>query len=108
MRLRLAVFEQDPARAAALYESVLKENPGEPAALVNLGGLYAAAGRTKEAAALWTRALEANPSIEEAVLNLSQVVPSPQGEDLLQRYLKLNPASAAARASLAGIAGKPR
>jgi hypothetical protein len=102
VRLRLAVFEQDPARAAALYESVLRDNPGEPAALVNLGGLYAAAGRTKEAAALWTRALQANPAIEEAVLNLSQVLPAPQSKDLLKRYLTLNPSSAAARARLFG------
>ncbi len=100
--LRLAVFEQDPARAAALYESVLKEHPGEPAALVNLGGLYAAAGRTKEAAALWTRALEANPAIEEAVLNLSQVLSTPQAQELLKKYLVINPASVEARSRLAG------
>ena len=99
--LRLAVSEQDPARAAALYESVLKENPGEPAALVNLGGLYAAVGRTKEAANLWTRALEANAAIEEAVLNLSQVLPSRKAEELLKRYLSMNPSSSAARARLA-------
>ena len=103
VRLRLAVLEPDPARAAALYESVLKENPGEPSALVNLGGFHAAAGRTTQAAALWTRALKANPAIEEAVLNLSQVLPPPQAQDLLKRYLTLNPVSAPARARLSKL-----
>ena len=104
VRLRLAVLETDPIRAAALYESVLKEKPGETSALVNLGAIYASAGRTEQAATLWERALAANPAIEEAVLNLSQIRPAAAAEIILKRYLELNPASPAALARLASIA----
>lgn len=103
VRLRLAVLETDRVRATALYESVLKEKPGETAALVNLGSLYASAGRVEEAAALWERALAANPAIEEAVLNLSQIRPAAEAKKILDGYLELNPVSRAARARLAEI-----
>ncbi|MES1257733.1 MAG: cytochrome c3 family protein, partial [Acidobacteriota bacterium] len=106
VRLHLAVLEPDRARAAALYEAVLRDRPGETAALVNLGTLYATAGRTAEAAALWERALAANPALEEAVLNLAQIRSAPEAEGLLRRYLELNPASRAAAAQLAAIRGK--
>jgi len=36
---------------------------------VNLGSIYASAGRLTDAARLWERALESNPATEEAVLN---------------------------------------
>lgn len=104
VRLRLAVLEANPVRAAALYASVLKEKPGETSALVNLGAIYAGAGRTEEAATLWERALAANPAIEEAVLNLSKIRPAAAAEIILKRYLELNPGSPAARARLAAIA----
>jgi hypothetical protein len=104
VRLRLAVLEPDPARAAALYQAVLKERPGETAALVNLGILYAGVGRTAEAARLWERALAANPAIEEAALNLSRVRPAAEAESIVRRYLELNPASPAALARLAELA----
>jgi len=103
VRLRLAVLETNPSRAVTLYESVLKEKPGETAALVNLGALYASAGRTEEAAALWERALAANPAIEEAVLNLSRIRPPAAATILLKGYLELNPASPAAHEGLAAI-----
>ena len=44
VRLRLAVLEPDTARATQLYEAVLRNNPHEPATLVNLGALYAQRG----------------------------------------------------------------
>jgi len=103
VRLRLAVVEPVAARAAALYESVLKDQPGETAALVNLGILYAAAGRTKEAIAVWERALAANPAAEEAALNLSIALPPKEAIEAINRYLELNPASPPARARLKEI-----
>jgi hypothetical protein len=103
VRLRLAVLESNPSRAAALYESVLQDQPAETSALVNLGILYATAGRLDAAAELWERALAANPAIEEAVLNLSQIRPS---EALLRRYLQINPAWPAVRARLAALQKK--
>jgi hypothetical protein len=101
--LRLAVLEKHPSRAAALYESVLKANPYETAALVNLGAIYAGVGRTEEATKLWERALEANPAIEAAVLNLAQIQPPAAAKTTLQRYLELNPASTSARTRLTAI-----
>ena len=103
VHLRLAVLEKDPSRAAALYESVLKANPFETAALVNLGAIYAGTGRTQEAARLWERALEANPAIEAAVLNLAQIRPPADARTILERYLEINPVSTLARSRLAAI-----
>ncbi len=85
------------------YESVLKANPYETAALVNLGAIYAGVGRTEEATKLWERALEANPAIEAAVLNLAQIQPPAAAKTTLQRYLELNPASTSARTRLTAI-----
>ena len=85
VRLRLAALERDPGRAMALYESVLRENPAQPVALVNLGSLYGSAGRLKEAADLWQRALEVNPGIEQSVLNLAEVRPPDEARSILRR-----------------------
>jgi tetratricopeptide (TPR) repeat protein len=106
VRLRLAALEPDAGKAAALYESVLREKPGETAALVNLGALYARAGRTKAAAALWERALAANPALEEAALNLSLIRPDREAAAVVRGYLELNPGSQAMRARLAEIEGR--
>ncbi|MBY0505453.1 MAG: tetratricopeptide repeat protein [Bryobacteraceae bacterium] len=92
VRLRLAVQEPDPARATQLYESVLRDNPHEPAALVNLGALYAQQGRLTEAAALWERALVTNAALEEAVLNLARVRAPAETRLILERYRQVNPA----------------
>jgi tetratricopeptide (TPR) repeat protein len=99
--LRLAFLEKDTSRAVALYESALKLKPDETVALVNLGTLYAASGRATEAARLWRRALEINPGIEEAALNLAQILPSSAAEAVLKRYLEVNPSSAAAKTRFA-------
>lgn len=106
VQLRLAALESDSARAAGLYEAVLRERPGETAALVNLGALYGSVGRVEEAAGLWRRALAANPAIEEAALNLSRVVPAAEGVEIVRKYLALNPASPAAKARLAEVVVK--
>ncbi|MDQ2900826.1 MAG: hypothetical protein M3Y07_13660 [Acidobacteriota bacterium] len=97
VRLRLAALEKDSRRAVALYESVLRENPGQTVALVNLGSLYAANGRVVEAGRLWERALATNPAIEEAVLNLAKIRPAAEAKSIIKRYLDVNPASAEAR-----------
>ncbi len=101
VQLRLAVLEPDAAKSALLYESVLKQNPYETSALVNLGTYFAKQGRTAEAGRLWERALAANPGIEEAVLNLSVIRPAKEAQALLRRYLEVNPVSAKARQRLA-------
>ena len=104
VRLRLAVLEPDAGKAARLYESVLRENPYEPAALVNLGTYLAQAGRFTEAGQFWERALRTNPALEEAVLNLAQVRPPKEARALLLRYLEFNPVSRKAQAAIAKIA----
>ena len=104
VRLRLASLEPDDGKATALYESVLRGNPFQTVALVNLGSLYARAGRFEEAGRLWERALDTNPGIEEAVLNLALIRPPEKARAILQRYLEFNPGSTAARAGLAAIA----
>ncbi len=103
VRLRLAVLEPDPVRAAQLYESVLRDNPYETAALVNLGTHLARQGRLAEAGRLWDRALAANPALEEAVLNLTQIRSARESRILLRRYLEFNPVSRKAAARLAEI-----
>jgi hypothetical protein len=103
VRLRLAAIEPDPARAAGLYQSILSSDPANTTALVNLGALYAAAGRSGEAAALWKRALETNPALEGAALNLSHVLPAAEAGAVLKRYLSFNPGSKAARARLEAL-----
>lgn len=100
VRLRLAVLAGDGARAAQLYESVLRENPNEPAALVNLGAYLAGQGRMEEAGRLWERALRVNAGLEEAVLNLAQIRPVEEARALVRKYLELNPVSKKARARL--------
>jgi tetratricopeptide (TPR) repeat protein len=97
VRLRLAALETNENRAAALYESVLRANPFQTVALVNLGSLYAKAGHLEEAASLWERALATNPAIEEAVLNLAQIRSPVEAREIIQRYLLFNPGSLAAR-----------
>ena len=94
--------------AARLYESVLRENPYETAALVNLGTHLALAGRNEEAGRLWDRALAANPALEEAVLNLAQIRTAEQSRIALRRYLELNPVSRKARARLAELENAAR
>lgn len=95
--LRLAVLEPDRVRAAKLYEAVLRTEPAQVTALVNLGAIYAEQERTAAAAKLWERALEANPAIEGAVLNLARISKPETARALLRRYLEFNPASPAAR-----------
>jgi tetratricopeptide (TPR) repeat protein len=101
--LRLATLEPDPAKAVSLYQSVLRLNPSQPSALVNLGALYATGGRTVEAAALWERALKTNPAIEGAVLNLAQIRPPVEARRILQNYLEFNPGSRAVRKRLSDL-----
>jgi Cytochrome c554 and c-prime len=97
VKLRLAATETDDRRAMAFYESVLRADRAQTVALVNLGSLYANAGRLEEAAKLWERALAANPGIEAAALNLARIRPPTQARAILLRYLEFNPASAAVR-----------
>ena len=87
----------------SMYEALLREDPSNPTALVNLGVLYGHAGRARDAARMWQRALETNPAIEAAALNLSQVLPAVEARAVLERYLQFNPGSKAARARLSAL-----
>ena len=106
VKLRLATLEPSPVKAAALYESVLREQPSDTVALVNLGALHGSAGRLEDAAKLWRRALETNPAIEEAALNLSQIVSAKEAEAILKSYLEVNPGARAVRARLRDVQKK--
>jgi len=107
-RAREHLLRAQPADAAVLlrlerYDAVLREDPANGVALVNLGVIYAQASRTDEAARLWERALRTNPAIEGAALNLAKIRPAAEARAILQRYLSFNPGSAAARAALEDI-----
>jgi hypothetical protein len=101
--VRLAALEQNPKLAAQKYEAALLEDRANPVALVNLGALYAEAGRIEEAARTWKRALEVNPAIEGAALNLARIRPPAEARSVLEEYLRFNPGSVAARAALGAI-----
>jgi Tetratricopeptide repeat/Cytochrome c554 and c-prime len=107
-RAREHLLRAQPADATVLlhlgqYEAVLRDDPTNPVALVNLGVTYARRGRTEEAARLWERALRTNPAIEGAALNLAKVRPAGEARAILQRYLSFNPGSAVARSALEAI-----
>jgi hypothetical protein len=62
---------RQPTRALPLFERVVAGNPGNTAALINLGTLYAQADRLPEAIALWQRALAQNPALTQARINVA-------------------------------------
>ena len=101
--LRLAVLEQNPKGAMEKYEAVLRKDHANPVALVNLGGLYAQAGRIEDATQVWKRALAVNPATEAAVLNLARIRPRAEARAVVEEYLRFNPGSAAARAALVAL-----
>jgi hypothetical protein len=101
--VRLAAMEKNPKLAAEKYEAALREDRANPVALVNLGVLYAEAGRTEDAARMWKRALEVNLAIEGAALNLARIQPPAEAREVLEEYLRFNPGSIAARAALGAI-----
>jgi hypothetical protein len=57
-------------RAAALYQSALRQDQNQIVALVNLGRLLGSLGFLDRAIALWRAAIERNPCLEEAGSNL--------------------------------------
>ena len=101
--MRLAALEQNPKLAVEKYEAALREDHANPVALVNLGVLYAQAGRIEDAARMWKRALEVNPAIEGAALNLARIRRPAEAREVLEEYLRFNPGSLAARAALGTI-----
>ncbi|MEP7366924.1 MAG: tetratricopeptide repeat protein [Acidobacteriota bacterium] len=58
-------------RAQALYERVLKLEPGHVAAGANVGVYWAQSGRTAEAVALWEKIAAKNPGMTSVALNLA-------------------------------------
>ncbi|HVW87472.1 MAG TPA: tetratricopeptide repeat protein [Bryobacteraceae bacterium] len=107
-RAREYLLRAQPADAPVLlrlgrYEEVLRRDPANPVALVNLGVVYARSGRTEDAARLWEKALTANPAIEGAALNLAKISPPDKARAILTRYLGFNPGSKAAHHALEAL-----
>jgi tetratricopeptide (TPR) repeat protein len=48
-----------------LYRETLAENAKQPEALLNLGRLLEAAGRSEEARECWNKALDAQPALAQ-------------------------------------------
>ena len=68
--IQLAQFSQEE-KSAALYTQILQLDPANTTAAVNLGIHQLRQGKSKEAMALWLRALTRNPSLIGARLNLA-------------------------------------
>jgi tetratricopeptide (TPR) repeat protein len=73
IEVRLADLQEragNPARALALYQGALRQDPDAVIAMVNLGRLYGSSGLLERAIALWREALKRNPCLAEAGANL--------------------------------------
>ncbi len=91
----------DEARAGRAYEIALQVDPHRTVALVNLAGVYAAQGRIEEAIKLWREALDRNAGLTEGSVNLARAYRAQgrleQAREVLQRALRFDPDSRAAR-----------
>jgi predicted CXXCH cytochrome family protein len=89
------------SKAASLYEKVLRLDPSQVAAAVNLGNQYIKAGQAREAIRLWRYALVRSPGLETVRLSLAVALyrsgDSAGGAQALRELLELNPGNTAAR-----------
>jgi predicted CXXCH cytochrome family protein len=69
-QLAFLLESSDPKRAITLYESSLRQKPGQVLALVNLGRMLGSEGALDRAIAFWREALRRSPCLEQAGLNL--------------------------------------
>lgn len=102
----------DTAGAAALYERVLRSDPANTAAAVNLGTIRMQQNRAPEAMRLWEDALSRNPALTTARVNLAvaQFRSGQAGaaETSLQKALDYDPDQPTARRLLAAIRARAR
>ena len=68
-----ALAAADYDGAERLFQSVLRQEPRNAAALSNLGVLYSRTGRTDQAIAVYRRALQVSPDDKAVLLNLGLV-----------------------------------
>jgi hypothetical protein len=69
-QLAFLLEASDSKRAVTLYETSLRQKPGQVVALVNLGRLLGSQGELDRAIGLWRDALRLNPCLENAGANL--------------------------------------
>ena len=90
----------DYGRAAALYEKVLRREPHNRKALLNLGIIYHRIGRDDAARKLFERILSFNPNDVDAMNNLAVLYMSggdyQKALDMLDKVLKIDPVNRAA------------
>jgi Flp pilus assembly protein TadD len=91
----------DSSRAAQLYEQVLRTDPAQTEAVMNLGSSYATAGRLDDAVELWQDVARRNPGLESVWIKLASAY-LVRGEraralDAAKTCLTYHPDSAGAR-----------
>lgn len=104
--LHLAYLSSED-KAIPLYEKVLRADPNQVVAAVNLGSALIARGHVARAISLWKDALAKSPGLEPARINLASAQfragDSTSAEATLVKALGLNPDNAVARKLLAKI-----
>ncbi|MGH9661808.1 MAG: tetratricopeptide repeat protein [Bryobacteraceae bacterium] len=97
----------DSARAAALYQQVLRADPAQVTASVALGALLMERGETAEAIRLWKDALARSPGLQLVRMNLALAQlgqgDAASAEANLRKAVELNPALEVARKLLDGL-----
>jgi Flp pilus assembly protein TadD len=89
------------AKAADLDERILRIDPGQVAAAINLATFYYRRGRKREAMQLWTEALQRNPALTAVRINLAvaqyQLGDAATARATLRQALEYDPDQEAAR-----------
>ncbi|HMQ47392.1 MAG TPA: tetratricopeptide repeat protein [Saprospiraceae bacterium] len=97
---------QQPDRAIAVLEGVLRENPKQAVAWCNLGYAYILQGQTQQAEQCYDKAIALDPDYVQALLNKAAARLLQQdkagAKKLAQRVLRLNPEHAMAKAIVGG------
>jgi tetratricopeptide (TPR) repeat protein len=102
----------DEAKAAALDERILRIDPRQAAAAINLATYYYRRGRTREAMQLWAGALRGNPGLTAARINLAvgqyHAGDAAAAEATLRQALEYDPDQETARKLLAEVRAAKR
>ena len=97
-------------QARALYERVLKLDPGNVAAGANVGVYWAQSGRIAEAIVLWEKIVANNPAMTSVAINLAvaqhRVGRKEAAVATLERLLRFQPDLTAARQLLSQMRGR--
>jgi Flp pilus assembly protein TadD len=97
----------DSGRAATSYERALKNDPDRAVVAANLGVFDARRGMVTEALKLWRDAFDKNPQLTDLAVNLGGSLCASGdlagARQVLERALRHNPDSGAARRLLSGV-----